>query len=314
MKIKLIDKSYSEVMSLPREKHKKPKRPNMFFRTLMKLVSIPDIKKTRCSFESVGTERLKKGEPALYLMNHSSFIDLEIVATLLYPKPFNIVATTDGFVGKGWLMRSIGCIPTKKFVNDLGLIRDIEYAIKSLKSNVVLFPEAGYSLDGTATVLPSSLGMLIKHLSVPVIMVKTFGAFHRDPLYNNLQRRNVKVSVREEYLFSPDELKVLSCDEINSRLNSEFSFDSFAWQRENRIRVDETFRADRLDRILYKCPHCLKEGKMRGEGTHLTCGECGASYTLDEYGYLIGDNVDAAFDHIPSWFNWERECAKREIL
>jgi len=298
-------------MSLPREKHVKPKRPNMFFRTLMKLVSIPDMKSTSCRFSHVGMEKLGKDERALYIMNHSSFIDLEIVATLMYPRPFNIVATTDGFVGKRWLMRSIGCIPTKKFVNDVGLIRDIDYALGELKSNVVLFPEAGYSLDGRATVLPSSLGMLIKHLAVPVVMVKTFGAFLRDPLYNNLQRRKINVSVCEEYFLSPEEIKTLSCDEINSRINGEFSFDSFAWQKENHVKIDEPFRADGLERILYKCPHCFVEGKMHGEGMELSCRACGASYTLDEYGYLKA--YGGKFDHIPSWVDWERECAVREL-
>ena len=76
MKIKLIEKTYDEVMALPKQKHKKPHKPDIFFRTLMRLVSIPDLKKTNFSFERVGMEKLGKNEPALYLMNHSSFIDL----------------------------------------------------------------------------------------------------------------------------------------------------------------------------------------------------------------------------------------------
>ena len=66
-------------------------------------------------------ERLGKKQPCLILMNHSSFIDLEIASTILFPRPFNIVCTTDGFVGKNWLMRLLGCIPTKKFMQDVNL-------------------------------------------------------------------------------------------------------------------------------------------------------------------------------------------------
>lgn len=313
MKIKVVEKSYEEVMALPKQKHKKPHRPNLFFRTLMRLVSIPDLKKTSFKFERVGMEKLAKKEPALYLVNHSSFIDLEIVATMLYPRPFNIVTTTDGFIGKNWLMRQIGCIPTKKFVNDLSLIHDIEYALNKKKSSVVLFPEAGYSFDGTATVLPASLGKCVKLLKAPIVMIKTFGAYHRDPLYNNLQRRKVKVYAREELLLSREEIEAMTCEEINERINSEFSFDSFAWQKENRIKVDEPFRADYLNRLLYKCPHCLSEGEMTGSGVELKCKSCGASYTLDEYGYLKSTTGETKFDHIPSWYAWQRECVKREI-
>ena len=70
-------------------------------------------------------DKLGRKEPCLYLMNHSSFIDLKIVATILYPRRFNIVMTSDGFVGKRWLMRSLGCIPTNKFVTDTALVRNM---------------------------------------------------------------------------------------------------------------------------------------------------------------------------------------------
>lgn len=313
MKIKLIKKGYKEALASRREGHHNPIKPNLFFRTLMKMVSLPDMKKTHFKVTRIGMEKLGKRESALYLMNHSSFIDLEIVATVLYPRPFNIVATSDGFVGKGWLMRHIGCISTKKFVNDLTLIRDMDYAIKELHSNVVLFPEAGYSFDGTATALPDSLGKLVKHMGVPVVMIKTFGAYHRDPLYNNLQKRKIDVSATEEYILSPEEISEMSCEEISGIINREFSFDNFAWQKENHVKIDESFRADGLERVLYKCPHCMKEGEMEGAGTRLFCHACGASYTLDEYGALVKENGQGIFDHIPAWYAWQRESVREEI-
>ena len=125
MKIKVIDKPLAQVLALKPAPHKKPKRPGVFFRTLMKLVAAPDLAATHFKAERIGMEGVSPKEPCFFLMNHSSFIDLEIVASLLYPRPFNIVATTDGFVGKPWLMRAIGCIPTRKFVTDVALVRDM---------------------------------------------------------------------------------------------------------------------------------------------------------------------------------------------
>ena len=171
MKISIKEKPYLEVIEEHKKKkakHQKPKRPNILFRTLMKLLSLPDMMATHFHFDKINMERLPKGENAFYLMNHSSFIDMEIVADMLYPQPFNIVATTDAFVGQDWLLRQIGCIPTKKFVTDFGLIKDILYAARDLKDNIVMFPEAGYTFDGTSTVLPESLGQFIKMLGLPV--------------------------------------------------------------------------------------------------------------------------------------------------
>ena len=198
----------------------------MFFRTLMRLVSIPDLFSTHFKLERKGMECLEKGQPTLVLMNHSSFIDLEIVARVMYPRPFNIVATVDGFIGKNWLMRNIGCIPTKKFVQDATLIKDVQYAINELKSSVVIFPEAGYSFDGKSTSLPDSLGRFVKMLGVPVVMITTYGAFARDPLYNNLQRRHVRVGADMTYLLSAEEVAELSAKEISARIEEQFAFDT----------------------------------------------------------------------------------------
>ena len=246
-------------------------------------------------------------------MNHSSFIDLEIVATLMYPRSFNIVATTDSFIGKSALMRHIGCIPTKKFISDPTLVRDMMYTAKKLKSSIVLFPEASYSFDGTATPLPDTIGKCVKLLGLPVVMIQTFGAFHRDPLYNNLQVRRVNVSAKEELLFTAEEIKIKSDTEIAEIINEKFSFDNFKWQKETHTKVAEPFRADYLNRVLYKCPSCKAEGDMHGEGITLTCKKCGKVYTLDEYGYLTSDD-QCEFDHIPSWYAWQREEVRRELL
>ena len=313
MKIKVIDKSYGDVMSIKRGKHKRPKKPNMFFRTLMKLVSMPDLKKRNFKSERIGMDRLGKREPALYLMNHSSFIDLEIVASLLYPRPFNIVTTTDAFVGKDWLLRRIGCIPTRKFVHDPSLIRDVIHTIKNLRSSIVLFPEAGYSFDGTATTLPDNLGHFVKMLGVPLVMIETHGAFLRDPLYNNIQVRDVDVSATVKYLLSSEEVKDMPAEEINDIIKKEFSFDNFRWQQENKIKIDAPTRADYLHRVLYKCPVCKAEGKMIGEGTKITCQACGKVHILNEYGALEAEDGNPSFTHIPDWYRWERECVKKEI-
>lgn len=110
------------------------------------------------------------------------------------------------------------------------------------------------------------------------------------------------------------------------------------------MRIKEPFRADGLNRMLYKCPHCLTEGKMLGQGTTLSCQHCGETYELTEYGYLklmdeknrtpieslrprpeesaelkpetlqIPQTAARSFTHIPDWYRWERECVREEIL
>ena len=314
MKLKTIPKSYDEVVAMPKPKHRKPIRPNMFFRTLLRVVSAPDLAATDFTCEKIGMEKLGKKEPCLYLMNHCSFIDLEIAATILYPRPFNIICTSDGFVGKDWLMHAIGCIPTNKFTSDLHLLRDMTHAVKKLGNSVLMYPEASYSFDGTSTPLPETLGGFLKLLGVPVVMIRTFGSFSRNPLYNNLKRRKVKVSAEMEYILSPEDIKEKTPAELNEILKKNFTFDYWGWQKENGVKITEDFRAEGLNRVLYKCPHCMTEGKMSADGISVVCEACGKAYDLTEDGTLMAKDGESAFTHIPDWYAWERECVKNEIL
>lgn len=315
--------TYEEALALPQAAHQKPLRQYFLFRLLLLLVSLWDLWRTRFTYRLIGIEKLGKNEPCLILMNHSSFIDLKVAARLLCTRPFHIICTLDGFVGKPRLMRMIGCIPTRKFMTDVTLVRDMVYATKTLKSSILMFPEASYSFDGTQTPLPESLGKCLKILKVPVVMIRTEGAFARDPLYNNLQLRKVRVSAEVEYLLSPKEIEEKSPQELNDILKEKFTFDYFRWQQENKVRIKEPFRADGLNRMLYKCPHCQTEGTMLGQGTTLHCKHCGIAYELTEYGYLqlingngsaLAKSSEQTFTHIPDWYKWERECVRAEIL
>lgn len=314
MKIKVKELTLEEVEKLPERQHKRPLKPNILFRTLLKVLSIKDLTQTKFKCNKINMEKLGKKEPCLILMNHSSFIDLKIASSILYPRPFNIICTSDGFVGKEWLMYHLGCVPTNKFVTDATLVRDMLYCLKKIKSSVLMFPEAGYSFDGTATQIPDTLGKLIKTLKVPVVMVKTYGAFSRDPLYNNLQLRKVNVSADLEYLLTKKQIEEKSQEELNKIIKQKFTFDSFKWQQDNKIKISEHFRADSLNRVLYQCPHCLSEGKMLGKGITIKCNNCNIEYELTEYGYLKCLNGQGIFNHIPDWFTWQREYVKNELL
>ncbi len=313
MKIRVKKMPYQAVMELPKQKRKTPTKPWGLLAFVIRVISIFDLWSVKFTYKEIGMEKLGKKEPALFLMNHSSFVDLEIAERVLFPRKFSIVCTSDGFVGKNWLMKLIGCIPTQKFITDLALVKDMVHVVRKLNCSVLMYPEASYSFDGTATPLPDSMGKLLKMLKVPVVMIRTYGAFARDPLYNGLQKRKVKVSADMEYILSAEDIANKSVEELNEIVKECFNFDNFKWQQENQVRIKEKFRADYLNRVLYKCPHCETEGKMVGRGIALTCENCGMVYELTEYGYLKATEGETKFDHVPDWYRWERDCVREEL-
>ena len=313
MKIKVKEISYEKFQELPPYKHSNPMKRSFLLASIIRLVSGMTARSVKFKANYINIDKIDKKQPYLILMNHSSFIDMKIASKILYPKKYNIVCTDDGFVGKEFLMRWLGCISTKKYIMDPTLVKDMIYTIKKLNSSILLYPEACYSFDGTATPLPTNIGKCIKLLKVPVIMLRTHGAYHRDPLYNNLQLRKVNVSCDVELLASIDDVQNKNEKELMEIVNNAFTFDNYKWQQENKISIKEKFRADSLNRVLYKCPHCLKE-EMIGKGETIKCKHCNTEYLLDEFGYLKNLNGETIFNHIPDWYRWERECVKEEII
>lgn len=85
MKVKTVQMRYEDVLTLPKEKVFKPKKPSWLFRTLVKILSHGELKKCNFKVEKINMDKLGKKEPCLFLMNHSSFIDLKIASEILYP-------------------------------------------------------------------------------------------------------------------------------------------------------------------------------------------------------------------------------------
>ncbi len=310
MKIKTVPATYEQVRATATGKRRPPQSRSFFWHTVARMAIIPDLLATRLKVRYI--DAMPK-EPCLVLMNHSSFLDLKIAFRILYPRRFGVVATTDAMMGKESLMRWLGCIPTQKFVHDIQLIRDIKYMLTEKKSSVLMYPEAGYSFDGTATMLPERLGGLCKLLGVPVVMITAYGAYARQPLYNELHTRKVRVRAEVRTLLTREQVRAMSTDELTAVLEEAFSFDQFAWQYENGVRITEENRADGLHRLLYKCPACGVEGETVGKGIHLTCHACGKRWVMTELGRMEAETGESEFPHLPDWYAWERAEVRREI-
>ena len=319
MKTTVKKMDFDKVMALPRPQRKNPRKVNWFWRLLIRFLTIFGMMGTGFRYETEGFEKIGKDEPCLILMNHTCFQDMEVAYRILFPRQINIVCSNDGFIGffglMEWVMRSIGCIPTQKFVSDVSLIRDMEYCFKTLKTSVLMYPEAAYSFDGTATTLPRKMGILLKKFDVPVIMIESFGAFNRNPLYNELQiRKNVPISAKARVLYTREEIREKSVKELTEGVEQAFGFDYFRWQREQGIETPQSFRADGLHRILYKCIDCGAEGQMEGRGTGITCRCCEKHHELTVLGELKASDGETKITHIPDYYQWERQQVRQEIL
>ncbi len=287
-----------------------PVRTKWYLQPLEWILSIPATIRHRTIIRKYRAEGLKP--PYLLLCNHNAFLDFKVATRAIFPHRANYVVAIDGFIGREKLLRDIGCICKRKFTNDVTLIRQLKQVIKN--GNIaVIYPEARYSLCGTTAVLPASLGKLCKLLGVPVAVLICHGHHVNSPFWNLHERGVAPTEADFRVLLTREELAAATAQEINEKLVEAFQYDDYAWQRERGVRTKYPKRAAGLHKVLYQCPACGTEFRMRTEGARIFCGACGKGWTMSETGELAADRGETEFSHIPDWYEWERANVRREV-
>lgn len=287
-----------------------PLRQQHYLRPLTWILSYIDTLRHKAVIKRIGMEGIKP--PYLLLCNHNSFLDFKVMTMAIFPHRANYVVAIDGFIGRKWLMRLVGCICTRKFTNDLMLVKNMLHAVQR-GDIVVLYPEARYSLCGTNAVLPASLGKLIKRMNVPVVTLMMHGHHVNSPFWNTKNRGAKPIEAELKLLYTPEQIRELTVDEINEGVDKAFEYDDFRWQKERGIHIKYPNRAKGLHKVLYQCPNCLTEYEMDSKGDTLWCNHCGKRWTMTTLGELKAEEGETEFSHIPDWYEWERENVRREI-
>ncbi len=253
--------------------------------------------------------------PYILLCNHNGFFDFMAATHAIFPHRANYVVAIDGFFGfplKKWLLRNVGGICKRKFTTDLTLVRQIKRVIAN-GDVIVLYPEARYSLCGTQSELQESVGQMCKMMKVPVVTFLCKGNHLKAPFWNTKDRKVPYTEGHLTQLYTADELKDATVDEINAKIAEALTYDDFAWQKENDIRISASYRAEGLHNVLYQCPHCQTEYEMSSKGDTVRCEHCGKEWKMTELGELVATSGETEFSHIPDWYEWQRANVRREV-
>ena len=293
----------------------KPKKPNGLFMGILKtFAAYPDMKKRDFECEYINMDGIKP--PYFLLANHASEMDFRILYAAIRPYNMNYVVAIDAMHDNGiGLMRFAGGICKRKFIQDMSLIRNMKYCVDHYPNPICIYPEARYTFDGTQSYVPPSVGKMAKLLKVPVVLLIAYGNFICCPQWNKdkFRKRMAPCKAKLICVADAEEVQTLPAEEINRRISEHFVYDDFAYQYENKIKLDFKERARGLHHILYQCCECGTEFEMYSSGTTLECRHCGKKWEMTEYGRLEAHDGKTRFEHIPDWFRWERENVKREV-
>ena len=290
----------------------KPLKPSKFWMWLARNFAIaPRLKGRPLTIKKINMEGIEP--PYMLFATHASMLDFPVMYKAIAPYDANNVVAIDAFRDVGdFIMRKLGCIPTRKFTKDYHLIRNMCYCAQHYKTVICMYPEARFSLDGTTAYLPESLGKMCKLLKIPVVVLRMYGVFVMSPQWNKPEQK-IPLHAELECVATAEEVKALPVEELNARIRTAMQRDDYAWQKENGIEINNPNRADGLHNILYRCPHCNTEYEMYSEGTRLWCNHCGKAWQMSPLSELTAEEGETEFTHIPDWTKWERALVREEV-
>lgn len=245
--------------------------------------------------------------PAIVVATHTCDEDHILSALTLYPvRPTYVVS--EHFMknpSTARLLKLMHVITKKMFTPDVSTIINIMKA-KHENAVIVIFPEGRLSPYGHTHPVTEGTAELIKKLGVDLYSWKAEGAYLTFPKWRDKGDSRIgKINASVKKLLSADEVREKSISEIKEITEKAILHDDeLAMQG---VKFKNPAIANGVDRILYKCPACLKEGKIMGEGNHIRC-ECGLDATLDCCYRLQG----APFTRINEWYEWQQNSIDTE--
>ena len=245
--------------------------------------------------------------PAIVVATHTSDEDHILSALTLYPiRPTYVVS--EHFMknpSTARLLKLMHVITKKMFTPDVSTIVNINRAIKE-NAVIVIFPEGRLSCYGHTYPITDGTAELIKKLGVNLYSWKAEGAYLSFPKWRNKGDNRIgKINSSLKLLLTADEISERDVAQIRKITDNAINHDDELAMEGVEFKSDSI--AEGAERILYKCPSCLKEGTITTEGSHIRCN-CGLDATLDSLYRIHG----APFTRLNEWFEWQMQSTDTE--
>lgn len=241
--------------------------------------------------------------PAIVVASHTSDQDHFLSALTLYPvRPTYIVSehfvhnkSTAGLI-------KLGHVITKRmFIPDVSTIINVMRA-KGEGAVIVIFPEGRLSCYGRTLPVADGTAELIKKLGVDLYHWHADGAYLTFPKWRDKGDDRIgEIRCSLKKLATAEEIGRMSIDEIRTVTEEAIAHDDELAMAGVSYKSKNIARG--VDKILFKCPKCLSEGKIESEGDRIRCSGCGFEARLDDKYRLH----DAPHGSINEWFEWQQE-------
>lgn len=269
------------------------------------------VKRYRIEFIEGNMRDLKP--PFVVIGNHTNNWDPFIVSNKINA-PIHFVTSVEQFRSRTmrFLLGLAGCIPKTKAMSDAATVKSLFY-VRNRGDVVGIFPEGKRCWDGKTEEILYPTAKVLKSMGVPVVSFLLHGAYLSHPRWAVTSRKG-KIQINYGILFTPEQLKTLSADEIYEKMCAALRTNEYSWQEERMIPFVGKRLAERLERVLFLCPKCGQVGRLYSKGDTLTCLACGETVTYNQYGYFEKDGGEPHFKSVLEWNQWQLKELEGMVL
>jgi len=296
-------------------RNRKIKKPNALLIRIARLAFKFISKKRNVKFVYTDEYLKMKKSQAIYLCQHKSSLDYIYFYAGVKNLNVNVLCGYQNVFQKNIykLLKNMGVIAKMLYQPDVQASMQMMQSIKKGRS-IVIFPEGIQSTSGSTHPINPATKNLIKKVALPVVLVTFKGTYFSRTRYSKDIKKG-KITVTFDKLFSSEDCKNLSQDELHGALLDKFQYNEYEEFKGEKV----AFRGKKpniygLDNIIFKCPHCEGEYTFSTEKDEMTCSHCGFAIKMDEYYDISSVNGDLPFNNIDEWYKWQRKVIAKKIL
>lgn len=172
--------------------------------------------------------------------------------------------------------------------------------------NVCMHIEGGKTNNGETGYISKRNAQMVKDGNCALVTYRNKGGYLKAPRWAE-NKRSGKISGEVVKIYSRDEIKKMSVDEIYEHIKEDLSFNIYDEQKINPQIYSAENPAESAEIILYACPKCKQIGTLTSKNDNIFC-ECGFEARVDDYGFWHSE--DMWFDDIVRWDKFQKGVLK----
>ncbi len=306
-----IKKSDAENLKKEREKAARRRKRVWVF---AQIITRPWIKR-KFNFSTSDFDPAEIDGPVIVAINHSCAYDPIFVGAAFKNKMLTYIASEHILRMRPWGPMLDSCFSIIHHQKGAKGSRTALVAMKRIKrgESIFLAVEGEQTWDGLSLPIMPYTGKLVKGSGATLVTYMIEGGYLSVPRWASNVRKG-KVYGHPVKIYSPEKIKGMSDEEVESAIAKDLWLDIWEWQKSQPGGPISYVPAkggstDGLERAVFTCPSCGSFGTLRSKGDTIGC-TCGFKTRLNDTGFF---EPAEPFGTVADWMRFDRAKLKDKL-